>query len=318
MKRLSELFAVRYGDSLELNRLKTTTPENGVPFVSRKMGDNGIAAHVERLPNLKPNPAGELTCALSGNGVLTTFIQDRPYYTAFHVACLNPLVDMTAAQKLYYCVCIRANRYRYGWGRQANRSLKDILLPELPDIPSWVEDAGATDFTGRDAPAMREPVLSLDASAWKPFRLGNLFEIRRGVGLPKHTRQAGDTPYIGALDRNNGLAGRIAQPAMHRAGTLTLNWNGIGGVGVAFYQPTDYWCSGDVSALHPKFNMTAASAMFLIAVIRRERYRFTFGRKLTRDRMVGLAIRLPTLANGTPDWDFMERYIKTLPFSSQL
>jgi hypothetical protein len=84
MQKLSELFEVRYGNSLELNRLVTTSPDRGIPFVSRKMGDNGIAAYVKRIPEIEPNPDGELTTALSGNGVLSTFIQDKPYY--FHFA----------------------------------------------------------------------------------------------------------------------------------------------------------------------------------------------------------------------------------------
>ncbi|MCX9155609.1 hypothetical protein OPU71_05665 [Niveibacterium sp. 24ML] len=136
---LSKLFETRYGHSLELNRLKQTPREDGgIAFVSRKMGDNGIAAHVERIAELEPAPAGELTCALSGNGVLSTFIQDEPFYTAFHVACLRPIEPMSQEQLLYYCACIKANRFRYSYGRQANKTLKDLLLPDPADLPDWI------------------------------------------------------------------------------------------------------------------------------------------------------------------------------------
>ena len=99
MKKLSYLFDVQYGHSLELNRLKQTGLD-GIPFVSRKMGDNGVAAYVEPIDGILPNPAGELTCALSGNGVLSTFIQERSYYTGFHVACLKPKQEMLRTQLL--------------------------------------------------------------------------------------------------------------------------------------------------------------------------------------------------------------------------
>src|SRR5262249_10858676 len=158
------------------------------------------------------NPAGELTCALSGNGVLTTFVQDRPYYTAFHVACLAPKGSLTTAQKLYYCACVRANRYRYGWGRQANRSLKDILLPEPEEIPDWVEGAAAVSFAGKSQPADDSPTPPLDTSAWKPFRMSSLFDLKKGKRLTKADRVPGGTPFIGALDRNNGVVGSTDQP----------------------------------------------------------------------------------------------------------
>ena len=102
MKTLSELFEVVYGHSLELNRLTPLSrEEGGIAFVSRKMGDNGISAYVATVDGVSPAPAGELTCALSGNGVLSTFLQDEPFYTGFHVARLKPLMEFTKEQLLY-------------------------------------------------------------------------------------------------------------------------------------------------------------------------------------------------------------------------
>lgn len=141
MTRVEELFEISYGHSLELNRMAITSADEGIPFVSRKMGDNGIAAYVKKVNGVEPNNAGELTCALSGNGVLTTHIQERPYYTAFHVACLRPRFELTTQELLYYCLCIRMNRYRYSYGRQANRTLKHIQIPARKEIPKWVRDA---------------------------------------------------------------------------------------------------------------------------------------------------------------------------------
>lgn len=137
--RVQDIFEVRYGHSLELNRLQLLPKElGGIPFVSRKMGDNGIAAYVAPVSGVKPAPAGELTCALSGNGVLSTFYQERPFYTAFHVACLRPPEQMSIDEILYYCSCIWQNRFRFSYGRQANRTLKELLIPSKQAIPGWV------------------------------------------------------------------------------------------------------------------------------------------------------------------------------------
>jgi hypothetical protein len=142
MARIIDIFDVKYGHSLELNRLKIVSADKGIAFVSRASRNNGIVSYVERLPDIEPAPAGELTCALSGEGGrLSTFLQDRPFYTAYHVARLAPKEPLSKAQMLYYCMCIHANRYRYSFGRQANRTIKNLEIPELDKFPDWLDSA---------------------------------------------------------------------------------------------------------------------------------------------------------------------------------
>ena len=121
MRRLAEIFDVRYGHSLELNRLTAASPDRGIAFVSRTARNNGVSAFVEPLDDVDPGQPGEITVALGGS-VLSTFLQARPFYTGYHVAILTPRGSLTRAERLYYCAAIAANRYRYSYGRQANRS----------------------------------------------------------------------------------------------------------------------------------------------------------------------------------------------------
>jgi hypothetical protein len=64
----------------------------------------------------------------------------------------------------------------------------------------------------------------------------------------------GNTPFIGAIDDNNGVSHYVAQPPLHPANTLTVNYNGS--VAEAFYQAVPYRCSDDVCVLYPKFSLT--------------------------------------------------------------
>jgi hypothetical protein len=73
-----------------------------------------------------------------------------------------------------------------------------------------------------------------------------------------------------------------------------------------------------VNVLYPTFSLTPAIAMFIITVIRQEKFRFNYGRKWHLERMAETTIRLPASPDRKPDWEFMERYVKALPFSSQL
>lgn len=314
---LSELFEISYGHSLELNRLTPMSrDEGGIAFVSRKMGDNGISAYVAPINDVTPAPAGELTCALSGNGVLSTFLQEEPFYTGFHVARLNPLVKMTKEQILYYCTCIVSNRYRFSYGRQANRTLKNILVPALDKLPAFVLHTDVAQYDGCDAPASNISLSTIGIDRWETFILSDLFDIRKGQRLTKANMLPGSTPYIGASDTANGTTARIGQTPIHKGGTISVSYNGS--VAEAFYQPVPYWATDDVNVLYPKgFTLTPALALFICTLIRLEKYRFNYGRKWHLGRMRDSLIKLP-VTNGMPDFTFMENYIKSLPYSSQI
>lgn len=137
---LDTLFTLRKGHGLDLASLDRATRDDGIRFVSRTKRNNGLAAYVRRIDELPPYEGGELTCALNGEGgVLYTFLQDQPFYTAYHVAALSPKVPMSREEMLFYCMCIRANRFRYSFGRQANRTLGSIEVPSKESIPFWID-----------------------------------------------------------------------------------------------------------------------------------------------------------------------------------
>jgi len=147
--KLSELFEVKYGVNLELNKLEYDP--NGINFVSRTSQNNGVSAKVKRIYNLDPIEKGVLTVA-GGGSVLETFVQPEPFYSGRDLYYLRPLVEMRLEDKLYYCMCIRANKYRYNYGRQANKTLRDIPLPAMDEIPEWVSMTlpnVVTDWIGR-------------------------------------------------------------------------------------------------------------------------------------------------------------------------
>jgi hypothetical protein len=311
--RLSDLFEVKYGVNLELNKMKLDN--HGVNFVSRSSRNNGVSAKVKQLPEVEPIEAGVLTVA-GGGSVLETFVQPEPFYSGRDLYFLRPLVDMTLAQKLYYCLCIKANKYRYNYGRQANRTIKDIKIPSLDDIPYFVSKTDVARFDGCNAAYSPSEPMELDTSSWEPFEIQELFEIKKGKQLSKAGMISGVTPYISASAFNNGVTAMVGQDPIHDGNTLSVACNGS--IAETFYQAEPYWSTQDVNTLYPKFSMTPAIGLFIATLIRRERYRFSYGRKWHMERMKTSTIRLPVTEDGQPDFDFMDRYIKSLPYSSQI
>ena len=313
---VSEIFDVRYGHSLELNALDQSDHKNGVAFVSRQMGQNGVSAYVAPIHELAPAPAGDISCALGGNGVLTTYVQEADFYCGRDVAILRPKVPMTKQQMLFYCLCVKSNRFRYSYGRQANRTLPKLLVPKIDDIPGWV---GATDLNqidGADATYSNARASEIEPGNWAKFRYASLFIIKKGLRLTKNQMTEGHTPFIGAIDTNNGHRQCVAAKPNHEGNTITVNYNGS--IAEAFYQPTKFWASDDVNVLYPRFNLNQYIGMFLCALIRQEKFRFSYGRKWHLERMNEAIIRLPVVSPCEPDWKFMEDYIKSLPYSKRI
>jgi len=130
LRPISELFTIQYGNSYELNRMEPDA--RGVAFVSRTSRNNGISARVAQTED-KPSPAGSITVALGGAFVLEAFLQSEATYQGRDVAVLAPIKHMTVSEKLWYVTAIRQHRFRFSWGRQANRQLPDLKVPECPE-----------------------------------------------------------------------------------------------------------------------------------------------------------------------------------------
>lgn len=313
VKKISDLFDVKYGVNLELNALTqcNSNDKNAINFVSRTSKNNGVSAIVEKIADIEPIPAGTLSVA-GGGSVLETFLQPKPYYSGRDLYFLTPKVEMTDRQKLYYCVCIRANKYRFNYGRQANRTLSDILIPDINEIPAEISAYPLYDYSTIKGVANKGEII-LDSRGWKSFRYDELFDIKKGKRVTKLDLIPGETPFLSAIDKNNGIREYAGLIPLHQGNTITVNYNGS--VGEAFYQEKPFWASDDINVLYPKFKLNKYIAMFLITIIRNEKYRFNYGRKWHKERMEESIMKLPIKSDGTPDFEFMENYIKSLPYS---
>jgi hypothetical protein len=136
--KLSALFTPNYGSKLDFNKLKVCKKQekNAVNFVSRSSQNLGIVATIKKIPNKEPFPVGSITVTLGGTYVLASFVQPMPFYTAQNVMVLIPKKEMSFEEKIFYCLCISKNRFRYSaFGREANRTLKDLEIPDkIPDF----------------------------------------------------------------------------------------------------------------------------------------------------------------------------------------
>lgn len=135
--KITDLFDIKTGTNLDLNKLKID--EKGIPFVSRTKENNGISARVKKNPNIKTLPSGSITIPTVGS-ILECFIQLEEYYSSQNIFYAVSKQEISLNSKFYIITLIRANQFKYNYGRPADKTLKNITIP-LPvkdDNVDWV------------------------------------------------------------------------------------------------------------------------------------------------------------------------------------
>lgn len=188
---------------------------------------------------------------------------------------------------------------------------------------------------------------------WKEFTLDDVFVLKGGFynKKPEHSAE-GDIPFLASTESNNGVTeyyniedirgwdkvgneDNTLAKKLYVGNCIAVTVNGS--VCNAFYQKEQFTCSHDITAFYIKnHTMNPHLAMFLCTIIMKDKYRWSYGRKPHDVKKFGNSvIKLPVKhnADGTifiddehtysedgyvPDWQFMEDYIKSLPYGDRL
>lgn len=172
-------------------------------------------------------------------------------------------------------------------------------------------------------------MLKLSDREWSSFCFPDIFEIHGGYynKKPKDLGYAGNIPFYGASQRNNGItswhtieqikvATKTGDDKDHPLEKKIFPGNSIvvtnnGSVGFAYFVEHDFTCTHDVNPLYLKARiLNRHLAFFIIAQIEKQRVCFEYARKWRPERMLTSRIMLPVDSSGEPDWEFMEAYMR--------
>lgn len=164
-----------------------------------------------------------------------------------------------------------------------------------------------------------------------------MFTVKGGYynKKPEHSTE-GAIPFLAATENNNGVTecysiddikswDKVGMPdcttnnKLFDAPAIAVTVDGS--VCNAYYQATKFTCSHSVSSLQPRDGhiLSPREGLFCCTVIRNEKYRWSYGRK-PHDvaKLSAMKIKLPITPSGDPDWNFMENYIKSIPYGDKI
>lgn len=350
--KYSEIFDVQKGKRLT----KADMIIGEIPYIGAIDSNNGVSAHISNNKYL--HSANTISVSYNGSIAEAYYQTEPFWATDdVNVLYPKFDLNINIALFLTTIINREKYRFNYGrkWDKELMKSSK-IKLPIdnnckpdwqwienyvketlIPKLPSKTKSVWKKEF---DKTPISPNKLQLNTKEWKWFRYDEVFEIKKGFYNKKPEENPnGEIPFIGATDSNNGITsfhdlntiegssktGEIPNAPLKEKlfskNSITVSNNGS--VGYAFYQNKEFTCTHDVNPLYLKNKIiTPYIAMFLCTIIEMERFRWAYGRKWRPVRMPSSKIKLPAIKNDKgdyePDWQWMEDYIKGLPYSGCL
>lgn len=153
-----------------------------------------------------------------------------------------------------------------------------------------------------------------EETKWGVFPLDELFDIsstQSSIDRNKLTGQTGLTPYITRTDRDNGIDDFIgSQPSYNvdEGNVITIGLD----TQTVFYQPSKFYTGQNVQVLK-NGNLNKYVALFIIPLIKVQMVKFNWGGNgATLGRLKKVTIKLPITDDESPDYVFMEEYMKKM------
>lgn len=251
------------------------------------------------------------------------FVKYRNYafYCDDNIIVLTPKNSIHENALIYMSLFLQQQTAgQYDYGRQCRlKNIGNFEVPSVDEIPEWVYAITMPTFDDIIESKIQDKVELPPVNQWKDFKYPEIFNLVKGKG-PSATEakhEPGNIPYIGASAMNNGITIYSNHKPEHKGNCITIATDGS--VGEAFYQASDFNATSNIAVVTIKNKeLTPSLAMFLITIIRQEQEKFNYGRKWGLNRMKESTISLPVTEQGEPDWDLMERYINSLPYSKYL
>lgn len=145
----------------------------------------------------------------------------------------------------------------------------------------------------------------------KYFRLSDIFEIKnlKSIDKNKLKQEIGNIPYVSQTKLNNGILSYVCDH-----GITKLNFGNCISIGtdtqVVRYQENNFYSSEKIIGIRNNY-LNKYIGYFIFPILEQIlQKKFSYGHKASMQRISEVEIKLPSTSDGSPDWEFMESYIR--------
>lgn len=309
-----------------------------IAYISSSKNQNGIDNYISP-PEYMTIYRNAMTLNNSGS-IGYCFYHNYNFVASDHCTILkikNEEIVLDLYLFLFIKPIIESMKTKYGFAREmSDERLKKekIELPSLKKEGKYYPDWGymrkyinfqASDIVYNKKYFTPKAIKKLNKKEWKEIIIDDLFKIEKGERLVKASRKNGEIsiPLITASSINNGITSFLDYDTFKSKKKLNENKITIDMFGNVFYQSFKYFSDDNIHTLFFKkkeFNKYYDNKyinLFIITSLKRIFSKYGYGRQVRLKRLPSETIRLPYI-NNTPDFKFMENYIKSLPYSIEI
>lgn len=315
--------------------------DGDIPLVSAGNEDNGIVAMIDAAGDgvSKMFPAGCISVSMFGR----VFYQTEAFYAVSHgrVNVLKPMRQFSYEQGLFITSCLNrafAHKFDYATMCTQKKLMSEMIsLPATPDgQPDWAymeqymrqimdkEDTFAQHLASLTDEAAGEGYV-VDTSSWKAFKVGQLFEthmvgkkmcVPTGGMITQQALNDGNTPRITVSGIDNGVIGEFADVNSPNY-RVYENFISVSFLGTVFYQEQRTSVDMKVHVLKCA-ELNRLRGLFLVSVIRASLMNCSYAQQISSSILPNLELTLPTTVDGSPDWAYMEEYMRQIMAREQI
>jgi len=304
-------------------RLITQNQISGdIAYISSTALNNGLDNFITP-PNYMVIHKNRMTLSNSGS-VGYLFYHDYEFVASDHVTVIwlrNKELNKYIA--VFLKPIFEKIKYRYNFGREISndRIVKEKIYlpinsngdPDWEYVENYIQSLEQKVKFNKINTKNESKHLPIDMSNWKDdFKVEKVFVCDTTPHvIAFNVIGQGEIPFVTRSAFNNGVADFISDDnyQINQGNCITIGAEGL----YAFYQNEPFVAGVKVYTLrHEKLNKY--NGLFICTVLNKNVYKYNYGRARILDKIKEETILLPTTQDGSPDWQFMEDYIKNLPF----
>lgn len=275
-----------------------------VRFISNGFYNNGVVGQVKPTP--KDRVFNFLGICISA--FCETTVQEPPFLPRGNggsgLIVLEPKKQMPNDELLYYAAYINKSiRWRFSFGRMVSKTRMEKI-----DVKEYDGNIHPSKTINQIMPTKKPYTSSHYAINFGLVKLQNMFTVMKGKGEYREDVSSGDTPLVSATNLDNGILDYVDILPTFKSPAITVERVS----GQAFVQLHDFaTVPADISVLIPKDSKMPLSHLFLTAtIINKERWRYSYGRKLTAGRLKRMFIPIPIDGKGETDYNLSEELLE--------
>lgn len=323
---IGNLFRLESG---KVNNASELADGDDIAYIGAKKSDNGIMRYVARDESkVTKGNCVIFICDGQGSIGLANYMESDFMGTVNVVAGYNEA--LTPNIGLFIATVFSLERKKYSFGRKLKTALASTKM-KLPattdDKPDWqwmelfIDSLHSKPLTTKNVANIGANSLKIDN--WKEFYVGELFDSIYKVASYHDDELTSVSignknaiAYVTRTDQDNGVKSLVCDIGL--ANIESGNAIVIGDTtSTISYQPSPFVAGEHIIAARAGW-LNKFAGLFITCLLRQERYRYSYGRAYKLDLIRNTKLKLPVMPDGKPDWQFMENYIKSLPYGDRL